>query len=150
MNREILFRGWDPIEGKWIYGSGVHSTPFWTCLLTESGMLREVDPPSVGEWTGQETVNSVLGCQRIFEGDFVVRRDCLGRGYTGPFFVRFVDNGFVLRDKRDTWEAFVTMDSIVIGNETENPQLHSVENQMRSLEEVKELINRQEQEHDRK
>lgn len=67
MQREVLFRGWDPIEGKWIYGSGVHSTPFRTYLLTDAGRLLEVEPETVGEWTG---LHSNTG-RKIFEGDVV-------------------------------------------------------------------------------
>lgn len=67
MQREVLFRGWSPIDGKWIYGSGVHETPFRSYLLTESGRLSEVEPETVGEWTGQ---HSNIG-RKIFEGDVV-------------------------------------------------------------------------------
>lgn len=67
MKREVIFRGWDPIEGKWIYGSGVHSTPFRTYLLTDAGRLLEVEPETVGEWTG---LHSNTG-RKIFEGDVV-------------------------------------------------------------------------------
>ena len=67
MKREIIFRGWSPIDGKWIYGSGVHSTPFRTYLLTDAGRLLEVEPETVGEWTG---LHSNIG-RKIFEGDVV-------------------------------------------------------------------------------
>ena len=67
MKREVLFRGWSPIDGKWIYGSGVHSTPFRTYLLTDAGRLLEVEPETVGEWTG---LHSNIG-RKIFEGDVV-------------------------------------------------------------------------------
>lgn len=67
MNREVIFRGWSPIQGKWIYGSGVHSTPFRTYLLTDAGRLLEVEPETVGEWTG---LHSNTG-RKIFEGDVV-------------------------------------------------------------------------------
>lgn len=67
MKREVIFRGWSPIDGKWIYGSGVHSTPFRTYLLTDAGRLLEVEPETVGEWTG---LYSNIG-RKIFEGDVV-------------------------------------------------------------------------------
>ena len=67
MNREVIFRGWSPIDGKWIYGSGVHSTPFRTYLLTDAGRLLEVESETVGEWTG---LHSNTG-RKIFEGDVV-------------------------------------------------------------------------------
>ena len=67
MKREVIFRGWSPIQGKWIYGSGVHSTPFRTYLLTDAGRLLEVEPETVGEWTG---LHSNIG-RKIFEGDVV-------------------------------------------------------------------------------
>ena len=67
MKREVIFRGWSPIDGKWIYGSGVHSTPFRTYLLTDAGRLLEVEPETVGEWTG---LHSNTG-RKIFEGDVV-------------------------------------------------------------------------------
>ena len=67
MKREVIFRGWSPIQGKWIYGSGVHSTPFRTYLLTDAGRLLEVEPETVGEWTG---LHSNTG-RKIFDGDVV-------------------------------------------------------------------------------
>lgn len=67
MKREVIFRGWSPIQGKWIYGSGVHSTPFRSYLLTDAGRLLEVEPETVGEWTG---LHSNIG-RKIFEGDVV-------------------------------------------------------------------------------
>lgn len=67
MKREVLFRGWSPIDGKWIYGSGVHSTPFRTYLLTDAGRLLEVEPETVGEWTG--LVDKAF--RKIYEGDVI-------------------------------------------------------------------------------
>ena len=67
MKREVIFRGWSPIQGKWIYGSGVHETPFRSYLLTDGGQIREVEQETVGEWTG---LHSNTG-RKIFEGDVV-------------------------------------------------------------------------------
>lgn len=108
MKREVIFRGWSPIQGKWIYGSGVHSTPFRTYLLTDAGRLLEVEPETVGEWTG---LHSNTG-RKIFEGDVVkiIKR---------IFLVRFCEKeaSFMLWDgKHWCFSGVPAEDLEIVGN----------------------------------
>lgn len=67
MKREVIFRGWSPIKDMWLYGHGVHQGPERTYIVNGAGLLDEVEPETVGEWTGQ---HSNIG-RKIFEGDVV-------------------------------------------------------------------------------
>ena len=67
MKREIIFRGWSPIKGRWIYGTGVHQGPARTYIVNGSGLLDEVEPETVGEWTG--LVDKAF--RKIYEGDVI-------------------------------------------------------------------------------
>lgn len=67
MKREVIFRGWSPIKGMWLYGTGVHQGPERTYIVNGSGLLDEVEPETVGEWTGQHSNTG----RKIFEGDVV-------------------------------------------------------------------------------
>lgn len=123
--REILFRGWSPTDGKWIYGSGVHSTSFRTYLLTDAGLLREVEPSSVGEWTGEHDHNG----KKIFEGDFIA--DKIRSEYSGPVLICFGDFASFYgidctnRDRYYFFHGFA--DLFVLGNITERPDLAKLE-----------------------
>lgn len=61
--RRVIFRGHD--GEKWIEGSLVQDGE--VCCILADGVAHQVDPLSVGQWTGEVDHNGVM----IFEGDLV-------------------------------------------------------------------------------
>ena len=85
MNREILFRGKtlydhydhyaspepDTKEGTWVYGDLMTEYPYHKGLtIVENGVYHEVDPETVGQYTGIK-----IGGQKLFEHDVVRYRE---------------------------------------------------------------------------
>src|SRR5574344_1351083 len=64
---EILFRGKECTEGKWIVGSLVNRGES-SSIVTETGNYIDVDPKTVGQFTGVRDVNGVP----VFEGDVLL------------------------------------------------------------------------------
>jgi len=96
--REIIFRGKDKNTGEWLYGYYFEHEPPYTAFGKRSskkfyigksgfadwGMTRpikfyEVDPETIGQYTGLSAAKSYRGEKpedlRIFEGDIVYSAD---------------------------------------------------------------------------
>lgn len=84
--RTIKFKGKRIDNGEWIYGSYVpHYNFFGTIkdeMVDENGNLFEVDPATVGQYTGLNDTNS----REIYEGDI------FQAGYFGGVNVVMWDN----------------------------------------------------------
>ena len=83
--REILFRGWWPLTGEWLYGNLTHYSDNYKCIRDShmGGPGWQVDENSVGQYVGQTDKKN----KKIFEGDIVV----LGNHGSRPLVVKFID-----------------------------------------------------------
>ena len=129
--REILFRGKRLYDGEWVYGFYVHCADRWgrgkdliQSLDIESGkfgFLYEVDPETVGQFTGATDENG----KKIFEGDIVrVNRSEV------PSIVEYSECncGFHADSRSDDYFSISVLnrdlvDLEVIGNIYDNPEL---------------------------
>lgn len=130
--REILFRGKQLDNGKWIEGSLMDCRPHykwqWILYLAEGedGMMtcykEEVDPDTVGQYTGL-----MVKGKRIFEGDILSGLFIFGMRVAGV--VEFRDGSFGVKWMRGTNEEFSAFTSCcnieweVIGNIHDDPEL---------------------------
>lgn len=117
--REILFRGKWTVNGEWIYGYysgpvGIICDHAICDINSASGHVLDVDPATVGQYTGMKDKNGV----RIFEGD-IVRLSGLYWG--GTAVVRY--SGSAFRAYSDTYAYIVTESMTVIGNIYDSPEL---------------------------
>ena len=117
--RRIIFRGFDTIGKKWVYGDLTHNLKVGEKEDTQRVMVGgyEVDPESVGQFTGYMDMNG----NGVYEGDIVqdlwnivnvVVWDKEAAGlylYGGEVYSTFMDIEF---------ETFK-----VLGNAYENPEL---------------------------
>lgn len=134
MNREIEFRGYNPKNGKWLYGyylvnRGKHYiVPDGIQPPSATPEDFEAEPESIGQYTGMQDRNG----KRIYEGDIVktplldpIFGDILSdvfdnvaiAFYNGSFVVAYYEgrHKIYLQDLYDKIE--------VIGNVHDNPEL---------------------------
>ncbi|NQZ76815.1 MAG: hypothetical protein HRT61_12060 [Ekhidna sp.] len=111
MKREILFRGKCPTSGEWFFGFYFIDGFGNHCITDNKCNLHEVDPETVGQYTGLQDKNGV----KIFEGDYINIFDDKGRAY-GHGDVSFIRGGFQCNDLvlQDVYNENLTIE--VTGN----------------------------------
>lgn len=124
--REILFRGKCTTNGEWVYGSLIQSKNSASTWSEELKDDVEVDPKTVGQWTGLVDING----KRIFEGDRVKVPMYRSLGLENLLLmegtVEWKNGAFhVTWDDKDEGRHFVgyLQDVQVIGNIYDNPEI---------------------------
>ena len=101
MKREILFRGKCPTSGEWFFGFYFIDGFGNHCITDNKCNLHEVDPETVGQYTGLQDKNGV----KIFEGDTLN-----GKGFVrwrkiyGYWLVQMEFTDFSIEEFVDTFE----------------------------------------------
>lgn len=133
--REILFRGKDAIDGKWIYGDVIHRHRYNDYVGIDRYVggqfgyaIAKVKNESVSQYTGLTDKNGT----RIFEGDVLSGHlDDLFTKDESRYEVVWYDYGWHIKSGNgffDTMEQnWVNMLLEVIGNIYDNPELLEVE-----------------------
>ena len=129
MKREILFRGWNKKNKRWLYGyylvnRGEHfiaPDEFVNPLASYEDYVVEAD--TVGQYTGMKDAKGV----KIFEGDIVVGDGCI---HVIQYYEEY--SQFVAVPKPNVTIAFYQqwvneLGLVVIGNVHENPELIKTE-----------------------
>ena len=133
--REILFRGKRTDNGEWVEGSYVYASieekgkslvenaikRHW--IITQNGKCYEVDPSTVGQYTGLTDKNG----KKIFEGDILDTTNSNSR----IWYVDYRNTAFCCDQGNANYSCVLddftqVSDVEVIGNIHDNPELLEV------------------------
>lgn len=132
--REILFRGKNRYENKWVYGayslwdydSETKTTTTDTSIIdyNDECLWVRVIPETVGQFTGMTDVND----EKIFEGDIVKFKRVNALGYTTSRVgvVEYYDElpiFYIYANTGDAWDWVDCEEIEVIGNIHDNLEL---------------------------
>lgn len=121
ISNEILFRGKEKCNGKWVFGDFFREWDVFENLNSYifenpkygSWYKHEIIPETVGRYTGLKDKNGV----KIFEGDIVKLSD----GYAFPII--FKDGCFLIACGDSALPLALFKEREVIGNIHDNPEL---------------------------
>ena len=126
MNREIEFRGYNPKNGKWLYGyylvnRGKHYiVPDGIQPPSATPEDFEAEPESIGQYTGLKDRDG----KKIYEGDIIGGSNGSINGYEWPFKLQIEWNKEACGFNTPKWRD---MDKThyydVVGNVHDNPEL---------------------------
>lgn len=137
--REILFRGQNKLNGAWVFGDLRNYERTGAKAIFSHELLHrvEVDPDTVGQYSGMFTMDEVEGgdtlCTFIYEGDIVepVLTEGTHGGFSWGIHVVVFDQGaFCLKDRRGNVTPMCNYSASVkfkvLGNIHDNPELMEV------------------------
>ena len=122
-----LFRA-KALSGEWVQGNFIHSKRFEGCFNEyriydqDTGMEHDVDPETVGQFTGLVDKNR----NKIFGGDIVKDSDTLFVVEFGESeFLEYSGWGWILKSNKSTFQISPDDCKVieVIGNIHDNPEL---------------------------
>ena len=124
--REIKFRGKRIDNGEWVHG-GIYVDEKQVGILTTeiigaSAVIDEVDPATVGQYTGIKDKKGV----EIYEGDIVTGRDALSEGFSFTGFVDHENGSFVIKSAIVTHYRWLDYILETIGNLHDSPDILEV------------------------
>lgn len=128
MERKIKFRGKRIDNGEWVYGYlyrlSEKLNPF-IMLIDRRGESYEVDPKTVGQYTGQKDKNG----EELYDGDICNCREyeCCGKiewseDEAGFYFCVFYEDGMF--EEEQLYDYVSELE--IIGNIHDNPELLEV------------------------
>ena len=121
--REILFRGKNRGNNKWVFGS-LQVFKGFSIFCNDMKSFITVYSKTIGQYTGMKDINN----KRIFEGDIVEFKRVNALGYTTSRIgeVKYYDElpiFYIYANTGDAWDWVDCEEIEVIGNIHDNPEL---------------------------
>jgi len=117
--REIKFRGWSDVYGKWVFGHYYYNGGLDLHFIANGSESFTIDPKSVGQYTECKSVEG----EDIYEGDIIVWLD--SDGIERRNIIEFVNGGFVVCNNLYNLGHYCTYENQpkIVGNIFENSEL---------------------------